>query len=195
LSASIFPDVTKADYTATPFLTTQIRSAMVNGLETFVSKLESLSDPNNTDAFDTDVPGVLQYDTFFLDGFDAPKAKKLTDILGDTGGSTLGDVIQGNIIDAINGTAIGTALSAIHFDASGHTGLLGGPHFEVHLSNTHLTNTSGDNFNVTADISIKVTDEIDTHLSSDLGRNADQFANPPTPTNPYFLPTSLPLHV
>ncbi|HEV8379144.1 MAG TPA: hypothetical protein VGP99_09870, partial [Tepidisphaeraceae bacterium] len=191
LSASTFEDVSKATYTANPFLTTDIRSALVDGLTSFANKLESLS---NNGAFSTDVPGLLQYDiTFFGTSLDAPEAKNLAEILSGVGGSTLGDVIEDNIVDAINGTAIGTPLSAISVDASGDLGFLSNKHFEVHLSSLALNPVSGDTFEVTSNITIKVTDVDDDDLFFDLGRNADQFGIRPTIPNAYFPSFSNPI--
>ncbi|HEV8604724.1 MAG TPA: calcium-binding protein [Tepidisphaeraceae bacterium] len=182
LSASTFEDVSKATYTANPFLTADIRSALVDGLGSFATKLEALS---NSGAFNSDVPGVLEYDTFFLDGVQPPKAKNLASIISAVGGSTLGDVIQDEIVDQIAGLAIGTALSTdLTFSASG--GGLFGPEFEVHASNPQFSLVSGDNYKITFDITITVTDTDDGNLFFDLGRNADQFGIRPTSPNAYF---------
>src|SRR2546421_3295133 len=183
LSSTIFNSKTVASYVSNPTLTVPIRDALVHGLTSFAPKLGSLADNG---AFKTDAPGVLEYDIPLFGSPGAPKPKNLADFLGDVGGTSIGDVIDNNIVSAINGTAIGSLLSSISVSASGHLGLIGGPHFDVSMDSLAISLVSGDTYQVTSHITLDVTDTDDDHLFFDLGRNADQFAIRPTTTNAYF---------
>src|SRR5436190_10492138 len=182
LSSNVFPNTTKDSFVNNPFLTSEIKAALVNGINNFADKLSSLSANNN--AFSTDVPGVLQYDTALFGPFQPPKPKSLTDLLNNVGGSTLGDLIKDNIADAIDGTALGTQLSAISVDASG-TFFLTDKHYEIHLGSLSMNLVSGNTFEISSNITLKITDTDDDDLFFDLGRNADQFAMRPTTPNAY----------
>src|SRR6266576_2292809 len=158
LSANDFLNTDKTGYVNNPFLTSEIRSALVNGINNFADKISSFS--NNGD-FKSDVPGVLQYDTSLFGPFDAPKAKNLTDLLGGVGGTTLANVIKTNVANAINGTALGTQLSAIHVDQSGDF-FLTNKHFQIHLGNLALNLVSDNTYEVSSNITLKVTDKDDS---------------------------------
>src|SRR5258706_6697458 len=183
LTSTISDNHSVSGYVSSPPLTVPIRDALVHGLTSFASKLGSLADNG---AFKTDVPGVLEYDIPLFGSPGAPKPKNLADFLGDVGGTSIGDVIDNNIVSAINGTAIGALLSSISVSASGHLGLIGGPHFDVTMDSLALSLVSGDTYQITSHITLDVTDTDDQHLFFDLGRNADQFAIRPTTTNAYF---------
>src|SRR5688572_24407491 len=101
LAATTFPD---HDYLAAPTLTQPIKDALLAGLGSFATKLQALSDAGQ---FNSDVPGVLEYDKVFP--FTPPKAKNLTEVLDAVDGSTFSGLITNQIIAHINGVPNGSA--------------------------------------------------------------------------------------
>jgi hypothetical protein len=177
LSTTQITDLTKAAYTGSPTLQSNMQTVMAAGINSVADELGSIS---GTQDFKTDVPGVLKYATFGQ----APTAANLFDMLNAVKGAGLTNLIKNGVASPIGALATGSPITAMNLAPL--AGSLFGIDFAVTVNNAQLTPISGNDYKLSVDVNVTLVDADSDALFFDLGRNADQFGIRTTVPNIYF---------